>query len=125
MCTKDTIKLDYKFSFFPYLIEIGVFVIAIFRHIYTKTTFNCHIWPCIIQFQIWSLLMQYFISFLSWCRDNFALFYHISFLSWCRDNFTLFHHISILSWCCDNFALFRHISILVVRVFGEILHCSY
>ena len=59
MCTKDTIKLDYKFSFFPYLIEIGVFVI--FRHIYAKTTFNCHLWPCIIQFQIWSLLMQYFL----------------------------------------------------------------
>jgi len=40
VCTKDTIKLDYKFSFFPYLIEICVFVIAIFRHINAKTTFN-------------------------------------------------------------------------------------
>ena len=64
MCTKDTIKLDYKFSFFPYLIEIGFFVIAIFRHINNaKTTFNCHLWPCIIQFQIWSLLILIFISF--------------------------------------------------------------
>ena len=47
---------------FPYLIEIGVFVIAIFRHINAKTPFNCHLWPCIIQFQIWSLLILFFFK---------------------------------------------------------------
>ena len=103
MCTKDTIKLDYKFSFFPYLIEIGVFVIAIFRHIYAKTTFNCHLWPCIIQFQIWSLLMQYFYESSLLSRTKKDILFSGSNGSFANftDTFLLVLHwrVSISNYC--------------------------
>lgn len=127
MCTKDTIKLDYKFSFFPYLIEIGVFVIAIFRHIYAKTTFNCHLWPCIIQFQIWSLLILIFCS-IKEGKANPSL--DLLFSPWLPGRWPIiifpayfYRRFSLIYYLCINVKYKFNLQIVSLWMFHCLLFC--